>query len=76
VADESKGRQVMFPMAGKVVALNVKIGDKVKDDTQMAVLEALKMEIPVFAPVSGTVKELNVSVGQTVQPDTVLAIIE
>ncbi|RJP60060.1 MAG: biotin/lipoyl-binding protein [Deltaproteobacteria bacterium] len=63
-------------MVGKIVAVDVKVGDKVEENSQMALLEAMKMEIPVVAPVSGTIKELNVSVGQTVQADTVLAVIE
>ncbi|HCX90384.1 MAG: acetyl-CoA carboxylase biotin carboxyl carrier protein subunit [Deltaproteobacteria bacterium CG_4_9_14_3_um_filter_44_9] len=63
-------------MVGKIVAVDVKVGDKVEENSQMALLEAMKMEIPVVAPVSGTIKELNVSVGQTVQADTVLGVIE
>ncbi|MBI4618656.1 MAG: biotin/lipoyl-binding protein [Desulfobacterales bacterium] len=62
-------------MVGKIVAVDVKVGDKVEENSQMALLEAMKMEIPVVAPVSGTIKELNVSVGQTVQADTVIAVI-
>ncbi|MFH2012695.1 MAG: DUF2118 domain-containing protein [Pseudomonadota bacterium] len=76
MADESKGTKVMVPMVGKVIALNVKVGDKVEENDQLALLEAMKMEIPMVTPVSGTVKELNVSVGQTVQSDTILAVIE
>lgn len=76
VADESKGTPVVVPMVGKIVAVDVKVGDKVEENSQIALLEAMKMEIPVVAPVSGTIKELNVSVGQTVQADTVLGVIE
>jgi biotin carboxyl carrier protein len=76
VADESRRIPVMVPMVGKIIAVDVKVGDKVEENSQMALLEAMKMEIPVVAPASGTIKELNVSVGQTVQADTVLAVIE
>ena len=76
MADESKGTPVMVPMVGKIIAVDVKVGDKVEENSQMALLEAMKMEIPVVAPVSGTIKALNVSVGQTVQADTVFAVIE
>ncbi len=76
MADQSKGTPVVVPMVGKIIAVDVKVGDRVEENSQMALLEAMKMEIPVVAPVSGTIKELNVSVGQTVQADTVLAIIE
>jgi acetyl-CoA carboxylase biotin carboxyl carrier protein len=62
-------------MVGKIVAVNVKAGDKVKENDQVATLEAMKMEMPVVAPVSGTVKEVNVKPGDEVTPDTVLMVI-
>lgn len=73
--DESKGTPVMVPMVGKIIAVDVKVGDKVEENSQIALLEAMKMEIPVVAPASGTIKELNATVGQTVQADTVIAVI-
>ena len=76
MADESKETAVLVPMVGKVIAIDVKVGDTVKEDSQIALLEAMKMEIPVVAPVSGSIKELKVSVGDTVQADAVLAVIE
>lgn len=67
---------VLVPMVGKIVAVEVKVGDKVEENDQIALLEAMKMEIPVIAPLSGTVKEVKVSVDQTVEADSVLAVIE
>ncbi|MDY6855015.1 MAG: biotin/lipoyl-containing protein [Thermodesulfobacteriota bacterium] len=67
---------VLVPMVGKIVAVDVNVGDKVEENDQIALLEAMKMEIPVIAPSSGTVKEVKVSVDQTVEADTVLAVIE
>lgn len=67
---------VMAPMVGKVLAVDVKVGDKVEENGQIALLEAMKMEIPVVAPVSGTIKDLCVSVGDTVQADAIIAVIE
>ncbi|MDY7031966.1 MAG: biotin/lipoyl-containing protein [Thermodesulfobacteriota bacterium] len=75
MAEESKGTPVLVPMVGKVIAIDVKVGDAVEEGSQIALLEAMKMEIPVVAPVSGSIKELNVSVGETVQADSVLAVI-
>ena len=75
MVDESKGTPVMVPMVGKIIAVDVKVGDKVEENSQIALLEAMKMEIPVVAPASGTIKDLNASVGQTVQADTVIAVI-
>jgi len=68
--------EVTVPMVGKIVGVNVNVGDKVSEDDQIATLEAMKMEMPIVAPVAGTVKEIRVAAGQEVEADTVLAIIE
>jgi biotin carboxyl carrier protein len=63
-------------MVGKIVSVSVKVGDKIKEDDQVAVLEAMKMEMPIAAPVSGTVKEIRVAPGQEVEAEAVIALIE
>jgi biotin carboxyl carrier protein len=65
---------VTVPMVGKIVS--VKVGDKVKEDDQVAVLEAMKMEMPLVAPVSGVIKEICVSAGQEVEAEATIAVIE
>lgn len=68
--------QITAPMVGKVLEVQCKVGDKVKEDDVLLLLEAMKMEIPVVAPVAGTIKELKVVAGDTVEADTILAVIE
>jgi biotin carboxyl carrier protein len=63
-------------MVGKIVDIKVKVGDKVKEDDEIAILEAMKMEMPIVAPAAGVVKEIKVSIGQTCETDMVLAVIE
>jgi len=70
------GTPVTVPMVGKIVSVSVKVGDKIKEDDQVAVLEAMKMEVPVVAPVTGTVKEIRVAPGQEVEAEAVIAMIE
>ncbi len=70
------GTPVTVPMVGKIVSVTVKVGDQVKEDDQVAVLEAMKMEMPIVAPVGGTIKEIKVSAGQEVEAETVIAVIE
>jgi acetyl-CoA carboxylase biotin carboxyl carrier protein len=70
------GTQVTVPMVGKIVSVTVKIGDKVEENDQVAVLEAMKMEMPVVAPITGTVKEICVAPGQEVEAEAVIAVIE
>jgi acetyl-CoA carboxylase biotin carboxyl carrier protein len=70
------GTPVTVPMVGKIISVSVKVGDKVKEDDQVAILEAMKMEMPVVAPVTGTVKEVCVAPGQEVEAEAVIAVIE
>jgi len=70
------GTPVTVPMVGKIVSVSVKVGDKVKEDDQVAVLEAMKMEMPVVAPATGTVKEICVAPGQEVEAEAVIAVID
>jgi len=67
---------VTVPMVGKIVSVSIKAGDQVKEDDQVAVLEAMKMEMPIVAPVGGVVKEVCVSAGQEVEAETTIAVIE
>ncbi len=68
--------QVTVPMVGKIVSVTVKIADKVEENDQVAVLEAMKMEMPVVAPITGTVREIRVAAGQEVEAEAVIAVIE
>jgi biotin carboxyl carrier protein len=67
---------VTVPMVGKIVSVTVKAGDRVKEDDEVAVLEAMKMEMPIVAPTSGVVKEICVSAGQEVEAEAIIALIE
>jgi len=67
---------VTVPMVGKIVSVAVKVGDKVEENDQVAVLEAMKMEMPVVAPVSGVVKEICVKAGQEVEAEVPIVVIE
>ena len=68
--------EVKVPMVGKIISVQVKVGDQVNENDQIATLEAMKMEMPVGAPVSGVVKEIKVEAGQEIDAETVIAIIE
>jgi acetyl-CoA carboxylase biotin carboxyl carrier protein len=50
-------------------------GDEVSAGDVIAVLETMKMEIPVISPVSGSVSEVRVTQGQIVQEGDVIAVI-
>jgi biotin carboxyl carrier protein len=63
-------------MVGKIVSVTVKVGDRVNEDDPVAVLEAMKMEMPIVAPINGVVKEVCVSAGQEVEAEATIATIE
>lgn len=69
-------QEILAPLAGKVFKLLVQPGDAVEEDEEVIIIEAMKMETPVFAPGDGTIKEIKVNVGDTVDEDDVLAIME
>ena len=68
--------EVLVPLAGSIWEVLVNIGDEVEEDDELLVIEALKMENPVYAPCDGTVKEIRVKKGDVVEDDDVLMIIE
>jgi acetyl-CoA carboxylase biotin carboxyl carrier protein len=59
-------------MAGNVWKLLVKPGDVVEDGQDIAILESMKMEIPITADFGGVVKEVKVSEGDFVNEEDVL----
>ena len=67
---------VSVPMVGKVVSVSVNVGDRVEENDQVAVLEAMKMEMPVVATVGGVVKQVCVSAGQEVEAESPIVVIE
>ncbi len=67
---------VTTPMPGRIVSLNVVVGDTVTAGDTVVTVEAMKMENPVHAPVSGVIKAIHVVVGDTVNPDECLIEIE
>lgn len=67
---------VTVPMTGKIISVEVKVGDTVNEDDIICVLESMKMENPIVAPVSGKIIELGVAPNQTVETGKMIAVIE
>ena len=68
-------KTVVAPIAGKVLSIPVKVGDKIAKNQTVAVIEAMKLENEVPSPVEGTVEEIKVSVGAQVNNKDVLIIL-
>jgi len=60
------------PLAGKVVSIDVKIGDTVKEGAQVATIEAMKMNTYIFAPKTGRVVSIHANAGEGVEEGTIL----
>lgn len=54
------------PVAGKVTAVHVKIGDLVQINDKLITMEAMKMFVDVCAPSPGAVTAINCAVGDVV----------
>ena len=67
---------IIAPMPGKVIAVDVADGDKVTAGQRLMVLEAMKMEHALTAPFDGTVTGLSVSAGSQVQVEALLCVVE
>lgn len=70
------GETVTSPMPGNILSVNVKVGDTVKADQVVMILEAMKMENEIFAGVDGKVVSVNVQQGAAVETGAVLCVIE
>ena len=67
---------ILAPMPGKVIAVDVAAGDSVTAGQRLLVLEAMKMEHALTAPFDGVVAELSVSEGAQVQVEALLVKVE
>ena len=68
--------KIVTEVAGRVSALLVDIGGRVGDGDDIALVEAMKMEIPVTSTSAGTLRSLLVKIDDVVAEGQVLAIIE
>ena len=67
---------VEVPITGKLMSINVKVGDEVKEGDVLCILESMKMENPLMATVSGTITKIGVAVDEVVKPGDIVAVIE
>lgn len=63
---------VASPIAGTVLEVKVKAGDKVEQGQTLLVIEAMKMETAIAAPGPGTVKAVPVAAGDAVRENQTL----
>jgi propionyl-CoA carboxylase alpha chain len=64
------------PMPGIIVRILVEAGQRVDEEQELLVLEAMKMEHRILAPRAGTVREITVRLGDSIAAGTLLAVVE
>ncbi|MFA5027697.1 MAG: biotin/lipoyl-containing protein, partial [Candidatus Methylomirabilota bacterium] len=75
-AGVAAGRPIPAPLPGKILRVLVSIGDRVKSQQELCVLEAMKMENAIKAQSDGVVRHIVVQPGQSVAPGETLMWIE
>jgi methylmalonyl-CoA carboxyltransferase small subunit len=70
VADESK--VCRSPIAGIVARIPIQVGQTIKVNDVLMVLEAMKMETVITAPIAGKVAKINAKIGDFVEGGQVL----
>ena len=73
---KKKSGTVSANIPGKVVTVEVNVGDEVVEGQVILILEAMKMQNEIQAPVSGTVSSVNCEEGQAIEANIPLVIIE
>lgn len=70
------GNTVNAPLPGRVIDIKVKVGDEIKSNQEVIILEAMKMENSITSNYAGKVKQILVEVGETVATDQPMIEIE
>lgn len=67
---------VVSPIPGLVLAIKVKVGDKINVGDTVIILEAMKMESEIASTAAGVVKKIHVKVQQSIQESDVIIEVE
>ncbi|MDO9552000.1 acetyl-CoA carboxylase biotin carboxyl carrier protein subunit [Rhodonellum sp.] len=65
-------KDLKAPMPGLIFDIKVKVGDEVKKNDPILILEAMKMENILKSPRDGTIKVLKIKKGDSVEKNQVL----
>lgn len=68
--------EIKAPMTGKIISIPVNVGDEIKMEDEIIIMDAMKMEIPVYAPADGVIKDIKVKEGDSVKTDQILMVMD
>lgn len=72
IGASKKVNSIKAPMPGLILETNVDVGQEVKEDDALLILEAMKMENIINSPRDGIIKSINVKQGETVDKNALL----
>ena len=75
-ASGSADGEVAALMPGKLLRLQVALGDTVAEKQPVAIMESMKMESALYSPKAGRVTEIRFQPGQTLEMGQVVVVIE
>ncbi len=67
---------IEVPITGKILSVEVKVGDAVGEGDVICYVESMKMENPILSPVNGKVTEIKVTKGEAVEVGATIAVID
>jgi len=73
---KKKSGTVSANIPGKIVTIEVDMGQHVEEGQVILILEAMKMQNEIQAPVTGTVTAVNCEEGQSIEANVPLVVIE
>lgn len=76
LALSASGKAIRSHVPGSLWKLLVRVGDHVEEGQRVAVLESMKMEIPLLAPTAGTVVDVPCHEGGTVSAGQIVCVVE
>ena len=72
LGEDAVEHEIIAPMPGLIIEVNVEVGQEVKQGDYLCVLEAMKMENTLVSPRDGRIKEITISKGVTVDKGDLL----
>ena len=73
---KKKSGTVSANIPGKIVTIEVEVGQEVEEGQVILILEAMKMQNEIQAPVTGKVVSVNCEEGQSIEANVPLVVIE
>lgn len=71
-ANGGESKEIIAPLNGRIVQINVKEGESVEEGDPLMVIESMKMENKILASRSAVIRKIEVNVGDQVQANQLM----